>query len=419
MSRSRRETPAAPRRDPAPAGPDAVDARQLVAAGLPEGPFPGGRRADFRAFVDPAVHDAIWRHASEDTTVEVCGVLVGEWRRDAAGPFVAAVGSIRGTAATSKFAEVTFTHETWAKINAELDRDHAGRSIVGWYHTHPDFGVFLSDRDIFIHENFFSGPGQVALVVDPVRRTEGVFAWRGGRPELLPFVWVGDELRHSTAAGAESRPETIRMSPAPEAAAPPAARAADWLDALTRVLAWLCLFLLGTLLGGWFARLSDDTQQIMLMEAATARYGFVGVNARDRLGRDLDAVRADTLDLARDIEALADALPPAKGRAAADREAFLRRARTRTQATLDQLDLTKRQYAFTDDETAIFERLLAERIDAEFAARIAALQPKAEPKAPAAPQSKPKPKPAASKPADPASPTKPKAQPAPAPKTDR
>src|SRR5207244_1370502 len=67
--------------------------------------------------------------------------------------------------------------------------------IVGWYHSHPDFGIFLSDRDCFIHENFFSGPGQVAYVFDPVRDLEGMFAWQNGKPTPLPHFWVGNTIR--------------------------------------------------------------------------------------------------------------------------------------------------------------------------------------------------------------------------------
>ena len=52
--------------------------------------------------------------------------------------------------------------------------------IVGWYHTHPDFGIFLSSHDLFIHRNFFDQPLQVAYVVDPIRQTRGFFRWRDG-----------------------------------------------------------------------------------------------------------------------------------------------------------------------------------------------------------------------------------------------
>ena len=50
---------------------------------------------------------------------------------------------------------------------------------MGWYHTHPDFGVFLSSHDLFIHRHFFGQPLQVAYVVDPIRQTRGFFQWRG------------------------------------------------------------------------------------------------------------------------------------------------------------------------------------------------------------------------------------------------
>ena len=140
--------------------------------------FRAGRNEGFRVFFSPEVHAAIWKHAAEDTSVEICGVLVGSWHRDPAGPFVKIIESIRGEGAETRFAEVTFTHQTWAKINAEMDTRFTDLSIVGWYHTHPDFGIFLSDRDRFIHEHFFCGPGQVAHVIDPIRQIEGVFVWR-------------------------------------------------------------------------------------------------------------------------------------------------------------------------------------------------------------------------------------------------
>ena len=41
--------------------------------------------------------------------------------------------------------------------------------IVGWWHSHPDFGCFLSTTDIHTQEFFFPDSYQVALVVDPIR----------------------------------------------------------------------------------------------------------------------------------------------------------------------------------------------------------------------------------------------------------
>ena len=38
--------------------------------------------------------------------------------------------------------------------------------VLGWYHTHPGWGLFLSAHDQFIHGNFYGGPHHVALVID-------------------------------------------------------------------------------------------------------------------------------------------------------------------------------------------------------------------------------------------------------------
>ena len=95
---------------------------------------------------------------------------MGCWQQDANGPFVVVSASIRCDEAAKKSGEVTFTHDAWTTINREMDTRFVDLKIVGWYHSHPGFGVFLSERDVFIHEHFFSNPGQVALVVDPTQK---------------------------------------------------------------------------------------------------------------------------------------------------------------------------------------------------------------------------------------------------------
>ena len=51
------------------------------------------------------------------------------------------------------------------KINKKNDN----LRVVGWWHSHPDFGCFLSPADLQTQEYFFPESYQVALVVDPVR----------------------------------------------------------------------------------------------------------------------------------------------------------------------------------------------------------------------------------------------------------
>src|SRR5205823_3384907 len=77
----------------------APDVRQLGQQELPEAPFPGGRNQPFRVFFKPEAHEGVWKHAAESASVEICGVLVGKWARDADGPFVLVGDHIRASTA--------------------------------------------------------------------------------------------------------------------------------------------------------------------------------------------------------------------------------------------------------------------------------------------------------------------------------
>ena len=143
-----------------------------------EVPGPG----DLPIFLDRQPADAIERHALRDTSVELGGILLGkECLDDQTGePFVWVTKSLEAKHFENTQASFTYTHDSWEEITRERDRLHPELDIVGWYHTHPDFGIFLSSHDLFIHRNFFAQPLQVAYVVDPIRQTRGFFQWREG-----------------------------------------------------------------------------------------------------------------------------------------------------------------------------------------------------------------------------------------------
>jgi proteasome lid subunit RPN8/RPN11 len=268
------------------------DIRQLAQQNLPQAPFPGSKQAPFRVYMDKGVHSRIQQHSTEDVSVEICGVLVGKWARDADGPYVHVLECIRGDAAANKFAEVTFTHETWARINQQMDSRFAQMAIVGWYHSHPSFGIFLSDRDRFIQENFFSGPGQIAYVVDPLRKTEGMFQWCQGKSQMCPHFWVGDQIRVGTAAGEEPAPAKAATEAAASSSpgqAPQLSREQPaWLNLAMNAALYVIVFILGFFLAG---RLTDIER--LRIEQGTLARALVYFKIRSGLREDLGQVDAD------------------------------------------------------------------------------------------------------------------------------
>jgi len=129
----------------------------------------------------------IRQHARTSMKAEVCGVLIGNTEHER----MTVEACIAGINAAQGGAHVTFTQDTWEHIYKIKDKEYPDHKIVGWYHSHPGFGVFLSEHDLFIQQNFFSNPQQVAWVYDPHTDEEGCFGWVGGNIEKLSGIRVG------------------------------------------------------------------------------------------------------------------------------------------------------------------------------------------------------------------------------------
>ncbi len=149
--------------------------------------------------VDSEVVRQIRQHARSSIKTEICGVLIGQDRDHR----IEVAACIEGQNAEEAGAHVTFTQDTWEHIYAVKDKKFPQERIVGWYHSHPGFGVFLSDHDTFIHKNFFSSPGQVAWVFDPHSDEEGCFGWVDGRIERLTRIGVVDRRGGEDAEGGD------------------------------------------------------------------------------------------------------------------------------------------------------------------------------------------------------------------------
>jgi proteasome lid subunit RPN8/RPN11 len=167
----------------------------------------GKRKPDHRqprVTIEGEVLRQIRQHARSNSKTEVCGVLIGEEN----GSGVNITARIPGLNAAQAGTYVTFTQDTWEHIYKIKDKDYPEERIVGWYHSHPGFGVFLSDHDTFIHKNFFSSALQVAWVYDPHSDEEGCFGWAGERLERVSELHVKDD-KGGEEAGETGKPEPV------------------------------------------------------------------------------------------------------------------------------------------------------------------------------------------------------------------
>jgi proteasome lid subunit RPN8/RPN11 len=140
-------------------------------------------------------------HALSSMDREVAGMLIGPRpEKQPDGRYVVHITDIIVAHHTRMMgASVTYTPESWRYVTDQLQERYPDEQacIVGWYHTHPGFGIFLSGMDLFIHQNFFTQIWHVALVLDPRAARMGFFCWNRAQSEVRPYdfpwpEWAAD-----------------------------------------------------------------------------------------------------------------------------------------------------------------------------------------------------------------------------------
>lgn len=149
--------------------------------------------------VDILINESAFRdaqaHAISSLDREVAGVLIGpppEKQPD--NRYLVHISDVIIAKHTKMHgASVTYTPESWRYLTDRLSELYPDESavMVGWYHTHPGFGIFLSSMDQFIHRHFFTQIWHVALVLDPLAQRSGFFCWdrKQSNVDAYEFPW--------------------------------------------------------------------------------------------------------------------------------------------------------------------------------------------------------------------------------------
>jgi proteasome lid subunit RPN8/RPN11 len=136
---------------------------------------------------------------------EVMGYLIGDTFSDTKGQYTRIFKSITGSFIGTSVA-VQFTKLGIGELNLKLQNFQNSNSLcpidnrevfnhicsgcgydlrdtkfIGWYHSHPGLGVFMSERDLSTQREYFNEPPcNVAIVIDPVNREYGIWQTSNG-----------------------------------------------------------------------------------------------------------------------------------------------------------------------------------------------------------------------------------------------
>jgi proteasome lid subunit RPN8/RPN11 len=202
------------------------------------------RKPGVEVFVTQAAFRAINDHANSDLDNEVGGWLAGRWCRDieTKAEYIVVEALLPAQQVRSGSTFLTFTHDSQVAMLSALEEKYSKKGIIGWYHTHPRMGIFLSGYDVWLHDHFFPHLWQIALVIEPHSKTAGFFI-RNEKGELDSRKYHGFyellsrtgestvdwqnfklEKKKETKASAEEKPSVAPPQPAKVVVEPAADR---------------------------------------------------------------------------------------------------------------------------------------------------------------------------------------------------
>jgi len=137
------------------------------------------------------------KHGRAGVPMEVMGLMLGEFVDDYTVQVID-VFAMPQSGTTVSVESVDHVFQT--KMLEMLKQTGRPESVVGWYHSHPGFGCWLSSVDINTQQSFESLTSRsVAVVIDPIQSVKGkvvIDAFRLINPHT---VLAGQEPRQTTS----------------------------------------------------------------------------------------------------------------------------------------------------------------------------------------------------------------------------
>jgi len=164
----------------------------------------------FYVSISKGTLEKVVEHAKSTPNQQVVGVLIGKMSDQTIVVEDAVSGEIE-----VEVGKATLRGESIAKIADDIINKKIAGNVVGWYHSHPGYGIFMSDIDISTQTRLQQFSSYIlALVVDPSTGDTGFFTLDQGTGNVLP---LGDNFISVYGTGEEAVPAKFKVQPTPPA----------------------------------------------------------------------------------------------------------------------------------------------------------------------------------------------------------
>ncbi|PWN95294.1 putative RPN11-26S proteasome regulatory subunit [Tilletiopsis washingtonensis] len=183
-----------------------MDLRQMMQGmgGGPSGPGGAGMQGDQpqndnaeKIYISSLALLKMLKHGRAGVPMEVMGLMLGEFVDDYTVTVIDVFAMPQsGTGVSVEAVDPVFQ----TKMLDMLKQTGRPEMVVGWYHSHPGFGCWLSSVDINTQQSFEQlNPRAVAVVVDPIQSVPGKVVIDAFRLINPSTVMLGQEPRQTTS----------------------------------------------------------------------------------------------------------------------------------------------------------------------------------------------------------------------------
>lgn len=129
-------------------------------------------------FIEKGALEALYDFLEHDLNREHGGVFVGKPYYDPKRNcyYTLITSTIPALYTQGNPVHLQFTPKSWEYISNVIEENFPEKVIVGWHHSHPGLGVFMSGTDRATQQAFYFHDWNVAVVVDPIHRKTGWFS---------------------------------------------------------------------------------------------------------------------------------------------------------------------------------------------------------------------------------------------------
>lgn len=132
-----------------------------------------------------------WGESTQRNVIEQQGILLGSVYQTPSG-YSGVVEAVLLSEAIGNQVYVESAHSDWSKMDCQMDelnRERKRKLVkIGWWHTHPNMGIFMSGTDKGTQANYFYKDWQFAVVLNPQDKKWGAFVGEKAEPCVGYFL---------------------------------------------------------------------------------------------------------------------------------------------------------------------------------------------------------------------------------------